>query len=472
MSRSQITRARRQSRDAPIPLLVDAFGGYFRGSYTGGPSGILNFTSGEGRLTVTGASGATTLTVNATVAGALADYGGQWSCVIRYDDGTYHVHSATNVNTGAGTIDVYPTLGGAVTAQRLGNTYSTAAGQHCTEWGYIGLGYYLGSLRKRDGWMQRAAEGHTYTNGGVKRGADWALAGGLTNGGLVPGGSFSKGLSQPLNLNNFATYGSSAAYSGPDKSYINSFAARSVGISAGTAGHGATHTAALGGKSGYLETYVGVCSQESTTVGSKARVVVTVDGVELYNQLIGGFTRISVPFTNGTTGVLSVALESTLPTAIRVSGTHWWVWGSEWGAVDPAGPIFDAGSRVALLCDSWGVNGNYGLQTGLEAALGMPVIVNASLGGQQATWALANYDTLIGPYQPDFVVMDFLINDQAVGLLTPQEWLTNVRKLTALVLSRGAIPVYMRSLMTASSTQTQILGGFTATLQTLWPAVG
>ena len=242
-------------------------------------------------------------------------------------------------------------------------------------------------------------------------------------------------------------------------------------INAGGAGEGATHTVALGGRSGYLETYVAVAAELSGTEASKARVVVTIDAQEVYNQLIAGLTRVVVPFTEADTGVLSVTVETAAPTCIKVGPVHWWTWGSEWGALDPAAPLLDAGARVALLCDSWGVNGNNGFQVGLEAALGRDLVVNASESGQTAAWALANYDALVHPYQPDFVIMDFVINDRAAGL-TAQQWTNNVRALTEHVIARGAVPVYLRGLQTASLSQSQGIAGFTNHLLAVMPALG
>jgi len=452
-----------------FPLFIDTYGAFFRGAHPGTPGGIANFTNGDGQITVTGTTGATTLTINSVDVGAIGDYSGEWGAIVTYDDGTRRTH--TVLNASGSTLDVYPTLTSGVTAKPLGNLFSSLTGQHLTTLGYQALGRFLATRTKRDGWVHRAADRKLFTTAGINFGTAFVLAGGLTTGGSIAGTSINKGLFQPLNANINGAPSNAVLYTGPDRGHMNAMGARTVSVQAGTATNGATHTAALGGRSGYLETFVAVAGEFSGTQGSKARVVVTVDSVELYNQLIAGLTRIVVPFTAATTGVLSVTLETSAPTAIKIGPTHWWTWGTEWGTVDPAAALFDAGARVAMLCDSWGVNGTNGLQTGLEAALGASLVVNASVAGQTANWALANYDTLVHPYRPDYVVCDFLINDRTADPLA-QHWVNTVRALTQLILSRGAVPVYMRGLQTASQSASQGLAGFTNHLLAVMPAIG
>jgi hypothetical protein len=452
-----------------FPLFIDTLGSFFRGANVGTPTGIANFSGGDGQLTVTGTTGATTLTINSVDVGAIADYAGEWGAIVTYDNGTWRCHSVLNAS--GSTLDVYPTLTSAVTAKPLGNLFSGSAGQHLTTLGYQGLGRFLPTRVKRDGWVHRAADRKLFTTAGISFGTAWVLAGGLTTGGSIAGTSINKGLFQPANLNINASLTNSVIYTGADRGHINAMNTRTVGIDAGTAGQGATHTVSLGGRSGYLEAFVAVAGEFSGTTASKARVVVTVDSVELYNQLIAGLTRVVVPFTAATTGVLSVTVDTSLPTAIKVGPVHWWTWASEWGTVDPAAALFESGARVAMLCDSWGVNGTNGFQVGLEAALGASLVVNASLGGQTAAWALANYDTLIHPYRPDYVVSDFVINDRTADPLA-QDWVNTVRAYTQIVLSRGAVPVYLRGLQTASLSQSQGIAGFANHLLAVVPAIG
>lgn len=454
-----------------FPFFIDTYGGFFQGASFGTPSGIANFTSpaGCGQLHVTGAAGASTLSVDTVDVGALADYGGEFGVTIQHDDGTYGLYSCLNVNTGASTIGLFPRLAKAVTNGLLGNTYNSVNGQHLSTLGYIALGHYVAGLQKRDGWIQRRAGGLVFTSSGLQFGASMVLAGGLTTGSVVAGTAIAKGLFQPMNLNVNGITTNAVRTTLPDHGAVFGVGSRSVAINAGTAGNGATHTAALGGRSGMLEVFVSVRGEFSGTMASRAKVVVTIDGVDVQTTYISHMTRITQPFTHATTGVLTVTLETSAPTTIAVGPISWWCWpDSDWGSVDPAASLFEPGARVALYCDSWGVINSNAFQTGLEQALGASLTVNASVSGTTAAQALASYDTLVDPYRPDYVIVDYQINDRTAGL-NDMAMTQKQRLLVQHILRRGATPVYLRTLMTAAIGQLQALVNTSKMLLATWP---
>jgi hypothetical protein len=413
-----------------IPLYPNTWG-FFAGVSTAAPSGVANWPNNLGQLNVTGAAGAGKLTLNGTVvagSGGIGDYCGStgWAAIIQHDDGSYGTYTVSSCNSS--TVNIYPTLAKAATGQSLWNIWDSLEGTHMTSMGYAGLATWLFGLKQYQGYIQQAAGGRWFDAYGNAYGDDFALAGGLTTTKLyIPGTTIFQGLyegtSNQANNSMFSPLLYASASQDPNATSVAGTPYRAE-IGAWLAGQGVTHTVNLGGMSGYFHAFIGVSGQNGANLPSRLTVIVVVDGATLYsNTAVAGITEITVPFTNGSAGSLSVTLTGSSPTAFDISDLAWYVWPSALDA-QMQQPLLLPSSYTVVNTDSWGVQHGGGYAAPLEALLASnPAgsstgFKNVSLGGQTAIWAISNYSTAVQPLNPNYVVYNYQVNDLRPGRIT------------------------------------------------------
>jgi hypothetical protein len=422
-----------QPADQIIPLYPHTWG-FFAGVSTVAPSGVAVWPGNQGQLNVTGAAGSGTLTLNGMTvvgSGGIDDYctTANWGAMIQHDDGSYGTYTVSSCNSGA--VNIYPTLAKSVTNQSLWNIWDFVNGQHLTAVGYMGLATWLYNLKAYQGYIAEVADGRYFDASGNGYGTDVVRIGGLGQNGVVPGTSIIQGVFEPPVYPSQLTTPLSGAVASqdPNATFVIGEPNR-IKVGGGTAGQGVTHSANLGGKSGYFHAFIGVGGQYNTTLPSRLTVSVVVDGKTLYNNAsIAGMTEITVPFTNGQAGTLSVTLNSSSPTAFDISDLAWYVWPPELDA-QMQEPLILPSSSGVVDSDSWGTMHGGGFATPLEALLvsnpegPFTEFENISLGGTSAIWAISNYATAVQPIHPDYAIFDYQIND-INGVVITQYAITN-----------------------------------------------
>jgi hypothetical protein len=451
--------------------------GYANGAIDGTPLGISNWAGGEGSLTVSGPQGSTSVTINSVNVGVIGDYAIDtphnstgWAVVIQGDDGIYRVYSVSAVDTVNLTLSIYPALEATSTSTPASNFYDMYVGPHLTTLGFYGLADFVVAQTKGISYLQKYAARYVSDGLGNYSGANWTAIGGLNQGqgGLVP----------PTNCMTQGVYSLSTgvnniicnAYSGADRTAVNGSYFQTA-IGAALQGQGAKLTANLNGRSGYLDTFVGIEGQYQSQQAS-ARVQVYVDGALVLNQNFGGLTHINVPFTHAQAGEIDVTVDSPYPCAARISNTSWYVWDdTAWNGVSPGDPLIPNGSKVLILMDSWGVWHNAAFVTRLAQDLPGSSITNVSQDSQTALWAIQNFSALTagGPY--DYIISSFQINDLEPGTqgISFAQLLANLETFWNLVLNTGATPIYIRSLTTAYMPRIQSMNEWDQTLTTNYP---
>ncbi len=466
-----------EAQQTPFPLMVNTWG-YAAGAVSGWPAGIANWPNGEGSLTVTGSQGATTLTINSINVGVISDYQlaantNGWAVVVLGDDGVYRVYTVYAINASTGVLSIYPSLYSSVTSGAAANLYDAVSSVHLTTTGFYGLADYVVSQTKGASYIQAYAARYVSDGLGHYSGTPWTAIGGLSqgsNGYLAPTNCMTAGV---FTYTNTIDHVICNAYSGNDRTEINGSTYHTL-IGAAVAGEGASLTANLNGKSGYLDTMVGIEGQYQSEEAS-ARVVVTIDGTVVLNQNFGGISHIQVPFTHAQTGEIDVTVDSSYPCAPRISNTNWYVWNdSDWNGVSPSDPLIPNGAKVLLLMDSWGTWHNAAFGARLAHDLPGASILNTSQPGTTAAWAITNFNALStgGPY--DYIISDFQINDlkaDVIGGLTDVALLNELKTLWGMVLQSGATPIYLRSLPTATTSETQRLNLWDQSLTALYPTL-
>ena len=457
------------------PMFIDTED-FYRGAGYAEPGGILNFYPSDnvvtgrlgcGQIGVSGAANASTLTIESVDVGAVADWSGSVAypaaLVVQHDDGTCGIYSVTTPSPTT-SLDILPRLAGHVTRGLAWNLHDSPNGQHLTEWGYKALARFMCKATRRQGLFSKYVSRTCYNASTTLVGTDWTAAGGLTTGGYVAGSTVLQGLFNDFQ-NSWVTGGNATQYSGADRSW---YQGRTYfkGVGAGTAGQGITKTVTLSGASGNINVLVAVRGQkDGSTLASDVRVTLTCDGSVTFNTTVRGLRQLSIPFDGATSATLSITLATSTPTYFGVTTAIWYK--NNNGLTNLDSPILQNGSKITLLCDSWGVYKGNALAKELAALLPYSVVTNASVGGTTAAWALANYDSLVATNQ-DYVIFDQVINDQGAsrGAAT---WVADVQALCTHALARGQCPVYLRNLFTGSASQSQLLMAYYEALDSLFP---
>jgi hypothetical protein len=462
--------------NSPFPLMVSMWG--YSQAASGTPLGIGNWPNGEGSLNVSGTQGASTLSIDSINVGVISDYKvdaikypAGWAIVVLSGDGVYRVYTVYAVDTSTRTLSIFPTLAASVSSQIAGNLNDSAGGEHLTTLGYYGLADFVVAQTKGFDYLQEYAARFVSDGLGNYSGSMWTAINGLNQGAggyVPPTNCMTQGVfPYTSNLDNAICN----AYSGPDRTEVNGSVYQTL-LGAAVTGEGAKLTANLNGRSGYLDTFLGIEGQYGSEQAS-ARVEVYIDGSQVLNQNFGGLTHVQVPYDHAQNGEIDVTVDSPYPCAPRISNTNWFVWDdAAWNGVSPGDPLIPNGAKILVLMDSWGVWHNAAFVTRLGRDLPNSSITNVSVGGTTAEWAITNFSSLTagGPY--DYIISDFQINDlhpSIHGSLTYAQLLSNMKTLWNLVLGTGATPIYIYSLSTTTLADSQRLNEWGQTLTANYP---
>jgi hypothetical protein len=424
-----------------FPLYVETVADFNTGA-AGLPNGyashpIAGAAGYELDLTVTGAQGVTTLTVSA---GTVADAQGVWAAVIQHDDGSWDVYSVTTTNR-TNTVSIKPPLHKAVTSGTLANLHDAVNGQHFTPNGYRALAAhvwsYPGWKAYRDTYIAQSVE----TDPGNGK---WTEING------IPGPWFV--CNQLANA-----FGSANPLASWWMARNTSFC---LGAASANGSQGVEWTQDLGGKTGYVDSYIA-----ADTGTAPAHVTVIIDGTTKLDKDVYGLERIAVQFTKATSGTI----RYTFPTGDGGQSTKYRLGTTTWRELPDVVPssLFSTGAKVVYVGDSWGVfySGLGPSTLGDYLATIGGSLVNVAVGGMQASWAQANFDTLITANAPDVVVIEFFVNDyNALGDAGVDTWRARIYDLANRCLALGIQPVIIMPTGTASPSQAQGLLKFGAAL--------
>lgn len=382
-------------------------------------------------VNVTGSAGATSVTgtfdTNQT---------GSWSCTILHDDGTYGVYTASGVTSG--TLNIQPPLRATTTAKPLASLGGEFLGQHYGLQGYKALARKIYATTKREGYRNRYRSAWIAASGEKEEWGRIIVSAGAID--AVPSNSF---------------------VNAAGKSYWTGRGVRKLNLGPfAVAGYGVTHTASLGGSSGYLEAFV----SSGTAAAGAVRVEVLIDGVSQYDQTFTELRRVIVPYTNATTGLLRITIAASVSTQPTVGDVRWWAYDRSETWTDP---VIDKNKNVVVLGDSWSARYSGGLGAELQAAItaagGSGTVTTVATGGHTAADGLARFDADVAPLLSvgDACVIEFFVNDcNALGSSGYQTWLDNLYRIGAKVQALGAHPIYVMPLPTPAQAQSAALGNY------------
>lgn len=223
-------------------------------------------------------------------------------------------------------------------------------------------------------------------------------------------------------------------------------------------GHGVTaefNTAEI--DSGYLEFVACVCQDASSSLNPNGIFTATItvsDGVQtIYTAKVREFqTRHTIPFANTNKLTVDIVSDQNNVFNLRVYETKLWK-----SRLDSS-PLFNENERTVLCGDSWWDRYDAGavrfLNERIEAKGGRGEVLDSALGGQTASWAISNFDTLIKAKEPDHVIFHFYTNDNNAGD-TFEEWISNMMLLVSMCSALGIRSTIIKPMGTASEGQSQ-----------------
>lgn len=418
------------------PYYIESFSTFGLYGSTGVPSGIANYTGGNGTWGVSGTIGDTFVTVTS---GTFADASGKWAAVLCDDAGNWTPCIVLS-NDGTNKLNITPPLASTITAGEIGNLHDGASGQHYTSRGYKALAQHIFNA------VPKAADRSRYVGKFL----------GTATSGLTKTGSIWVDYNQAGNV-----------YSGPLQRHAVRGALCSVAEGA-TGGIKKSFT--VSGRVGMLEVRLaahaetvaefwadGVMVQQHTGLGSKAAYLT-------YDYAGADTVEIRVYVT-----VASAALTFSINEIT--------CWESSPGT-DPA-VMFPSGSSIVLLGDSWGTYHSGALVTELRRLLldahGYPArVINKAVAGTTSKRGQAWFHDDVIQQGATHVIIEFFVNDaNSVGgtnyptvtdpygiafdldIATRDEWRTRIRAMCALALAHGIQPVVLGPCQTAAQSQTQ-----------------
>lgn len=419
-------------------LYVEQYGRLFRVGQKL-PGGIASYAYGGSDggylLTgtrITGGAGETSMVLNT---GTVADLSGTWAAVVLHDDGTYGAYTVRNATGSA--LDVFPPLRSSCTRAPIYNLHETTLGQHLSKYGSYAYADHLvdypAFMAERgeyyDQWLETAASG-------------WDIVGGMSAGRV--------GYNGASNIDYVDAATKSTGY------VLRR--SKSLACAPASAGQGLSRTVTLSAaKSGYAEGWI---SSSSATLPVVAKV--WFDSVLVYyNPNLFGMERICIPFDNVTTIKWEYTMTA-LDNAGMLIGGHT-VWKRP--ADGFAKKLIPDRSRVVFFGDSWSIRHGGSVVERMNQRLGNNgcTVRAVGLGGQKASWGLANFDSLVAPIAPDVVVIEFGINDYN-GSDSLATYKANIVAIVAKCAAIGAQPIVLMPPGTASIGQAQDLALWSATM--------
>src|ERR1044072_6104284 len=354
----------------------------------------------------------------------------------------------------------------ALSGDTVKTMHDSYEGQHLTNYGYYSLADLLYFQQKQ--LTNREYKLYSFYAEDAPTSNPFVAIGGAVQGGFIPSTSFPQ------------TLGYVTANIAPHTITRTRFQVQQ----GSAAGRGVEWTVNLGGKSGYLETFVGT----NQVLTGHARVIVILDGVTVYDNVIyGAAKKINVPFKNVTSGTLRIVTADTNPTSISVCRTIWYQ-----SDIDPAVNMYDGG-KIVFLGNSW-------TQFPFIGAVPMQAIterfkhlisvyggdpsqvVNVGRGGMTSAWARYWFKQLVLDKNPKYVYIEFFVNDanssssvgnpaittwnfssispyttgtDIDGKVSQAQWIENINWMIDTAKSLGIIPIVLMNHPTGSILQTQ-----------------
>lgn len=428
------------------PSTVDTGGGY----------------TNELSIAVTGTKGSTVLTATAADASKVAALGtNRFAAVLNRDDGNDDFFATVMSNNGTNQITLRRPLA-ANFSGTISAKYDAVLGQHLTR---AGTRAYVQHALK--------VNGATGGRGGILAGTWDALPPTYNqawqpNAALVAYGKLNS--PAPIVRTEQTLQTVHNILSPVDFIELFPYVA-SGGVMTGThkSGHGSTATIYTGRKPSTVEFYTSALRTGESGVGYNLRVIVTGDGVTLYDSTHDAFmTRVVVPATGFDKITVNVTNNNTTDTPYNIYLTNLMV--REAGTSGKIGR-----GKVVVLGDSWGAFYDGALGKALARKTGSTVVTN-SLGGTTTDWALDWFDQYVIAENPDEVWIHFFTNDAnqtqltytapdgstkplwPAGLTLDQamaRWRQNIQTLIFRAQQAGIRPVIFMPGGTASESQSQ-----------------
>ena len=365
-----------------------------------------------------------------------------WGAIIS-NDGVHY--SACNAKyRDDNTIEIYPPLSENITDGELGNIRT---GIHLSKRGYLGYAQKAFSLNPK--WCEKGKPIAKFRVGDTDK---FIKFGGLS----------SLNLNAVTNMRNTFLCRYARTYSTLD--FYNGWTPHETPT-------GIEWETELGGKSGYLELFVGGRNDSYIEYpdGYEIHIEVYINGVKTYekikkNQIV---ERICIDFEKANIG--KIIIYSNKWSAIN-SGTYgfsfgpitWWENEKTYKRTDC---IFEKYATVAQMFDSWGVF--HGSATARElsrlqkedCAVYVPW-ENHSKGSQTSAWGKGWFYENVLKYHPQYMIIDFLINDGNStvtsgfpatvegsdgtvynNLISKDEYITNMIDLCKMAIANGIQPI-------------------------------
>lgn len=407
----------------------------FADGTTDGNNAYFKINGNKGDNFVTVIEGGNALISDVTITG-------WWGAIIS-NDGVHYYPCNARYKDG-NTIEIYPPLSENITDGELGNIKT---GIHLSKRGYLGYAQKAFSLNPK--WCEKGKPIAKFRVGDTDK---FIKFGGLAS----------------LSFNGL-------------ENMANEFLCRyaitfsSLDFYNGWAGHetptGIEWETELGGKSGYLELFVGGrnASYIEYPDGYEIHIEVYINGVKSYekikkNQIV---ERICIDFKKADIGKIRIYSNKWSAINSDVYGfsfgpVTWWENEKTYKRTDC---IFEKYATVAQMFDSWGVFHNSAVAKELSRLQKKDCAVyvpweNHSKGSQTSAWGKGWFYENVLKYHPQYMIIDFLINDGNStvtsgfpatvegsdgtvynNLISKDEYITNMIDLCKMAIANGIQPI-------------------------------
>lgn len=367
---------------------------------------------------------------------------GWWGAIIS-NDGVHYSPCNARYKDG-NTIEIYPPLSENITDGELGNIKT---GIHLSKRGYLGYAQKAFSLNPK--WCEKGKPIAKFRVGDTDK---FIKFGGLA-------------LLAPNNIENMSNeFLCRYATTFSSLDFYNSWTDHETPT-------GIEWETELGGKSGYLELFVGGrnASYIEYPDGYEIHIEVYINGVKSYekikkNQIV---ERICIDFEKADIGKIRIYSNKWSAINSDVYGfsfgpVTWWENEKTYKRTDC---IFEKYATIAQMFDSWGVFHNSAVAKELsrlqkeDCAVYVPW-ENHSKGSQTSAWGKGWFYENVLKYHPQYMIIDFLINDENStvtsgfpatvegsdgtaynNLISKDEYITNMIDLCKMAITNGIQPI-------------------------------